>query len=137
MIHLIILKIFLALAWTNMIIAILLCYPYYYYESDYAYDMKSPKLGDVLFDEDDVFENIFATINVCPKLGDATFNEDDIFIKHSFPKLVALHIISIMDIQGIRTNNIAIMLIIHIFHAKIICNSSSNTLAQFSFPSYS
>ena len=51
-------------------------------ESDYAYDMKRPKLGDAMFDEDDVFENIFAAINVCPKLGDATFNEYDIF---SFP----------------------------------------------------
>ena len=37
-------------------------------ESDYAYDMKRPKLGDVMFDEDNVFENIFAAINVCPKL---------------------------------------------------------------------
>ena len=53
-------------------------------ESDYAYDMKRPKLGDAMFDEDDVFENIFATINVCPKLGDATFNEDDIFSLPSF-----------------------------------------------------
>src|SRR4051812_40163770 len=35
-----------------------------------------------------------------------------IFVKHSFPKFVALHIISIMDIQRIHTNNIAIMLII-------------------------
>ena len=34
------------------------------------------------------------------------------------PKLVALHIISIMDIQGIYTNNIVIMLIIQIFSAK-------------------
>src|SRR3989337_858129 len=41
-----------------------------------------------------------------------------IFIKHSIPKLVALHIISIMDIQGIHTNNIAIMLIIQRFSAK-------------------
>src|SRR3954463_14380762 len=41
-----------------------------------------------------------------------------IFFKHSFPKLVALHIISIIDIQGIHTNNIAIMLIIQIFSAK-------------------
>ena len=24
-------------------------------ESDYAYDMKRPKLGDAMFDEDDVF----------------------------------------------------------------------------------
>src|SRR6266536_2777805 len=35
-----------------------------------------------------------------------------IFIKHSIPKLMALHIISIMDIQRVHTNNIAIMLII-------------------------
>src|SRR3990170_1447492 len=41
-----------------------------------------------------------------------------IFIKHSIPKLVALHIISIMDIQGIHTSNIAIMLIIQRFYAK-------------------
>ena len=47
-------------------------------ESDYAYDMKRPKLGEAMFDENDIFENIFAEINVCPKLGDATFNEDDI-----------------------------------------------------------
>ena len=46
--------------------------------------MKRPKLGDAMFDEDDVFENIFAAINVCPKLGDATFNEDDIFSLPSF-----------------------------------------------------
>ena len=26
-----------------------------------------------------MFENIFVVINVCPKLGDAMFNEDDIF----------------------------------------------------------
>src|SRR6266566_5149091 len=35
-----------------------------------------------------------------------------IFIKHSIPKLVALHIISIMDIQRIHNSSIAIMLII-------------------------
>ena len=46
-------------------------------ESDYAYDMQSPKLGDAMFDESDKFENIFSAINVCPKLGDAMFNEDD------------------------------------------------------------
>ena len=32
-----------------------------------------------MFDEDEIFENIFAEIDVCPKLGDATFDEDDIF----------------------------------------------------------
>src|SRR4051812_43224939 len=41
-----------------------------------------------------------------------------ILIKHSFPKLVALHIISIMDIHRIHTNNIAIMLIIQISSDK-------------------
>ena len=44
-----------------------------------ANDMQSHKLGEAMFDEDDIFENIFAEINVCPKLGDATFNEYDIF----------------------------------------------------------
>ena len=53
-------------------------------ESDYAYDMKRPKLGEAMFDEDEIFENIFAGINVCPKLGDAMFNEDDIFSLPSF-----------------------------------------------------
>ena len=53
-------------------------------ESDYASDMKRPKLGDAMLDEDNVFQNIFAAINVCPKLGDVTFNEDDIFSLPSF-----------------------------------------------------
>ena len=38
-------------------------------ESDYAYDMKRPKLGEAMCDEDDIFENIFAAINVFPSLG--------------------------------------------------------------------
>ena len=29
-------------------------------ESDYAYDMKRPNLGEAMFDEDEIFENIFA-----------------------------------------------------------------------------
>ena len=37
-----------------------------------------------MFDENDVFENIFAAINVCPKLGDAMFNEDDVISLPSF-----------------------------------------------------
>ena len=32
-----------------------------------------------MFDENDMFENLFAAINICPKLGDAMFNEDDLF----------------------------------------------------------
>ena len=38
-----------------------------------ANDMQSHKLGEAMFDEDEIFENIFAGINVCPKLGDAMF----------------------------------------------------------------
>ena len=53
-------------------------------DDDYACDMKRPKLGEAMFDEDEIFENIFAATNVCPKLGDATFNEDDIFSLPSF-----------------------------------------------------
>ena len=53
-------------------------------ESDYAYDMKRPKLGEAVFNEDDILENIFAAINVCLKLGDATLNEDDIISIPSF-----------------------------------------------------
>ena len=37
-----------------------------------------------MFDEDDIFENIFAATNVCPKLGDAMFDEYDIFSLPSF-----------------------------------------------------
>ena len=40
-------------------------------ESDYAYDMPSHKLGDAVFDENDMFENLFAAINVYTKLGGA------------------------------------------------------------------
>ena len=46
--------------------------------------MKGPKLGEAMFDEDEIFYSIFAEINDCPKLGDATFNEDDIFSIPSF-----------------------------------------------------
>ena len=49
-----------------------------------ANDMQSHKLGEAMFDEDEIFDNIFAEINVCPKLGDAMFNEDDIFSLPSF-----------------------------------------------------
>ena len=46
--------------------------------------MKRPKLGDAMFDENDMFENLFGAINVCPKLGDGRFYEDDIFNLPSF-----------------------------------------------------
>ena len=46
--------------------------------------MKGTKLGEAMSDEDEIFENIFAEINVCPKHGDATFNEYDIFSIPSF-----------------------------------------------------
>ena len=35
-----------------------------------------------------MFENIFAAINVCPKLGDAMFNEDDIFSLSCFDEQI-------------------------------------------------
>src|SRR3954464_5729133 len=41
-----------------------------------------------------------------------------IFIKHSIPKLVALHIVSIMNIQRIHTNKITVMLIIQGIFSK-------------------
>ena len=57
-------------------------------ESDYAYDMQSPKLGDGMFDENDMFENLFAANNVCPNLGDAMFDEDDILSPPSFDEQI-------------------------------------------------
>ena len=48
-------------------------------ESDYAYDMQSNKLGDAMFVENDMFENLFAAISVCPKLGDVMLDEDYVF----------------------------------------------------------
>ena len=50
--------------------------------------MKRPKLGEAMFDEDEIFENIFAASNVCPKLGDAMFNEHDIFSLPSFDEQI-------------------------------------------------
>ena len=52
-------------------------------ESDYAYDMPSHKLGDAMFDDNDMFENLVAAINVCSKLGDVMLNEDDLFSSHT------------------------------------------------------
>ena len=50
--------------------------------------MPSHKLGDAMFDENDIFENLFAAINVCPKLGDAIFGEDDIFSPPRFDEKI-------------------------------------------------
>ena len=41
-----------------------------------------------MFDENDMFENLFPAINVCPKLGDAMFNEDDIYSLPSFDEQI-------------------------------------------------
>ena len=60
----------------------------------------------------------------------------DMLIRDIFITTSAI-IISTMDIQGVHTNNIAIILIVQRFSANILMHSSSNTLAQFSFPSYS
>mgnify|MGYP005817074557 CR=1 FL=1 len=34
-----------------------------------AYDMQRPKLGDAMFDENDMFENLFAQLMFVPSLG--------------------------------------------------------------------
>ena len=60
----------------------------------------------------------------------------DMLIRDIFIMTSAI-IISTIDIQGVHTNNIAIMFIVQRFSANILMHSSSNTLAQFSFPSYS
>ena len=41
-----------------------------------------------MFDENNMFENIFSAINVCPKLGDAMFDEDDIFFSPGFDEKI-------------------------------------------------
>ena len=41
--------------------------------------MQRHKLGDAMFDENDMFESLFDAINVFPELGEAMFNGDDIF----------------------------------------------------------
>ena len=58
----------------------------------------------------------------------------DMLIRDIFVMISAI-IISTMDIQRVHTNNIAIILIIQILVPNILMHSSSNTLAQFSFPS--
>ena len=38
-------------------------------ESDYAYDMKRPKIGDAMFDEDDVLRIYLLQLMFVPSLG--------------------------------------------------------------------
>ena len=40
-------------------------------------DMQNHKLGDAIFNEYDMFEDLFAGNNAGPKLGDASLNEYD------------------------------------------------------------
>ena len=53
-------------------------------------DMQNHKLGDAMFDEYDMFEDLFARNNACPKLGDAlipsTFNKK-IYYDDSMPPI--------------------------------------------------
>ena len=53
-------------------------------ESDYAYDMQNHNLGDAMFDEYEMFEDLFAGNNVFPKLGYALLNEYDPLISSTF-----------------------------------------------------
>ena len=50
--------------------------------------MKRPKLGDAMFDENDMFESDYAYDMKKPKLGDAMINEDDIFSLPSFDEQI-------------------------------------------------
>ena len=47
-------------------------------------DMQNHKLGDAMFNEYDMFEDLFAGNNACPKLGDAFLNECDPLIPSNF-----------------------------------------------------
>ena len=50
--------------------------------------MQNHKLGDAMFDEYDMFEDLFAGNNACPKLGDALFNEYDPLIPSTTDKKI-------------------------------------------------
>ena len=50
--------------------------------------MQNHKLGDAMFDEYDMFEDLFAGNNACPKLGDALLNEYDPLIPSTFDKKI-------------------------------------------------
>jgi hypothetical protein len=57
-------------------------------ENDYANDMQNHKLGDAMFDEYDMLENLFAENNVYPKLGDALHNDYDPFSPPTFDEQI-------------------------------------------------
>ena len=48
--------------------------------------MQNHKLGDAMFNEYGMFEDLFAGNNACPKLGDALINEYDPLIPSTFDK---------------------------------------------------
>ena len=50
--------------------------------------MQNHKLGDAMFDEYEMFEDLFAENNACPKLGDAFLNEYDPLIPSTFGKKI-------------------------------------------------
>ena len=51
-------------------------------------DMQNHKLGDAMFNEYDMVEDLFAGNNACPKLGDALLNEYDPLISSTFDKKI-------------------------------------------------
>ena len=51
-------------------------------------DMQNHKLGDAMFNEYDMFEDLFAVNNACPKLGDALLNDYDPLIPSTFDKKI-------------------------------------------------
>src|SRR5215216_1129068 len=51
-------------------------------------DMQNHKLGDAMFNEYEMFEDLFAENNACPKLGDVLLNEYDPLIPSTFDKKI-------------------------------------------------
>ena len=60
-------------------------------KNDYD-DMQNHKLGDAMFDEYEMFEDLFAKNNACSKLGDALHNEYDPLIPSTFDKKIIMMI---------------------------------------------
>jgi hypothetical protein len=51
-------------------------------------DMQDHKLWDAMFDEYEMFEDLFAENNACPKLGDVLHNDYDPLIPSTFDKKI-------------------------------------------------
>ena len=64
-----------------------ICAIYAIDKNDYD-DMQNHNLGDAMFDEYEMFEDLFSENNACPKLGYALPNEYDPLIPSTFDKKI-------------------------------------------------